>query len=50
MAARLEDMLEGVLKIQERQLSSDELVRARLVKSENLVMQLASQFENHDTK
>lgn len=48
MVRKLEDMMENLMTIQERQLSSDELVKARIAKNENLILGLAKQYENHD--
>ena len=50
MAKKLEDMMENLMVIQENQMYSDELVRARIAKNENIILGLAEQFQNHDSE
>lgn len=50
MAKKLEGMLENLMTIQERQLNSDELVKARIAKTEQIVLGLATKFDSQDTR
>ena len=50
MARRLEDMMENLMVVQQNQMSSDELIRARISKNENIIMSLAKQFEGQDIR
>lgn len=50
MSRQLEEMIQDLVQIQERQLGADELVRARIAKNESLILGLAQQYEQHDTK
>lgn len=48
MARKLEDMMENLMVMQENQLSSDELIRARMVKSERIITTLSHKYDEHD--
>lgn len=44
MARKLEDMMQDLMVIQKNQMSSDELIRARMTKTETIVLGLAGEF------
>lgn len=50
MAERLENMMEDLMVIQKNQMTADELVKARLVKNENLILGLAKKYEGQDIR
>lgn len=50
MAQNLEGMMENLMVLQERQLNSDELAKARIESNGRLIKQLAKEYENHDTE
>lgn len=50
MGKNLEGMMENLMVIQRSQMSSDELVKARIAKNENLILGMAKQYEDHDVK
>lgn len=50
MAKNLEEMMQNLMVIQKNQMGADDLVRARLGKTENIVLGLAKQYENHEGK
>lgn len=50
MARKLEDMMQDLMVIQKNQMGADELIRARISKTESIVLGLAQQFEDQGTK
>lgn len=50
MARKLEDMMENLMVIQKNQMSSDELVKARIAKNEDLILGLVKQYDRHDSR
>lgn len=49
MNENLQDMIKDLAVMQKNQMSSDELVKARIAKNEMMIVGLAKQYENHDT-
>ncbi len=49
MAKKLEDMIQNLALIQERQLGSDDLVRARMAKTESIVLGLSQEVNDNST-
>ena len=50
MARKLEDMMQDLMVIQKNQMGADELIRARISKTESIVLGLAQQFESQGTE
>lgn len=50
MSKNLKEMIGELAVIQKNQMSSDELVKARLASNENIIKGLVIQYENHDTQ
>lgn len=48
MSKNLKEMIGELAVIQKNQMSSDELIKARIAKSEGVINSLASVYENHD--
>ena len=50
MSKNLKEMIGELAVIQKNQMSSDELVKARLASNENIIKGLVVQYENHDNQ